>query len=177
MSLPRRPSPAPARQGYAMLIALILLALLTVIGATSLSVSGVDHRIALHNRKHMMVVNTADAGIQHAREQLKYENPAEEWLDSGDTGAFVTATEAEGHYEGIAYAHNLGVYRVQAIYERCGNPPPGYSTEMGRQQYRSDYWRMESTARIQDASYASLNETTAVVVATLRKVVRGPCKQ
>lgn len=164
------------RQGYVMLVALILLAILSVIGATSLSVSGVDQRIALHNRKHMMVLNTADAGVNHARNTLGYENPPDEWYDSGDTGYFVTVVDAETSFEGISYTHNLGVYRVAAIYERCAQPPPGYSTEIGNQQFRSDYWRMESTARMQDASYDNINETTATVVSTLRKVVRGTCK-
>ncbi len=56
-----------ARGGYAMLVALVLIALLTIIGATSLSVAGVDQRVATHNRRHMMALNAADAGTQHAR--------------------------------------------------------------------------------------------------------------
>ncbi len=176
--LPTRPRLASraGQQGYVLLVALILMAILTVIGATSLSVAGVDHRIAIHNRKHMMVLNTADAGTVHARNELGYENPPTEWADSGDTGVFVTMPEAEADFEGIAYTHNLGIYRVEAIYERCANPPPGYSTEAGVQQYRSDFWRMDSTATIKDSSYTDINETTAMVVAKIRKVVRGPCK-
>jgi hypothetical protein len=159
-----------------MLIALILMAILAVIGATSLTVSGVDQRIALHNRKHMMVMNTADAGTVQARNKLAIDPPLHEWRDTGDTGYFVSATEAEAAFQGIAYAHNLGVFRVNAIYERCGNPPPGYSTELGQQHFRSDYWRMESTARMQDASFQDINETTATVVTTIRNVTRGACK-
>ncbi len=172
-----------SRRGYVMLVALILLAILAVVGATTLSVSGIDQRIALHNRKHMMVMNSADAGTQHAREQLAYQDPADEgWGfvndtgDATDTGYFVAARDAESYFEGISYAHNLGIYRVSALYERCANPPPGYSTELGSQQFRSDYWRMLSTAEMEDASYSDINETTATVAATLRKVVHGSCK-
>jgi len=168
---------AQARRGYIMLVALILLAIMSVIGATSLSVAGVDQRIALHNRKHMLVVNTANAGVMHARWQLEHENPPNEGLDTApDTyGPFVTATEAESDFGGLAYAHNLGVYWVEASYLRCGNPPPGYSTEIGRASFRSDYWEMDSTARMQNTSYANINETQASTAGIYRKVIRGPC--
>jgi hypothetical protein len=163
------------KKGYVMLVALILMAILAVIGATTLSVSGVDQRIALHNRKHMMELNTADAGTVKARAQLTVEAPTQEWKDSGDTGYYVTAPEAEADFGGISYPHNLGVYRVNAIYMDCGNPPPGYSTELGQQHYRSDYWQMESTARMQNEAYKDINETTATVVSTVRHVLHGPC--
>lgn len=165
------------RDGYIMLVALILLAILSVIGATSLSVAGVDQRIALHNRKHMLVVNTAHAGTEHARWQLEHENPPHEGLDTApDTfGDFVKATEGEAMFGGLAYTHNLGVYWVQATYLRCGNPPPGYSTEIGSNQFRSDYWEMTSTARMQDASYTNINETQATAAGIYRKVILGTC--
>jgi len=164
------------RRGYVLIIALILMAILSVIGATSLSVAGVDQRIAAHNRKHMMIVNSADAGTVHARHVLSYQDPPHEWDDSGDATAWVETSEAEADFGGIAYTHNLGVYRVEAVYERCSNPPPGYSTEEGNQRFRADYWRMISTGSMQDASYTTVNETTATVMATVRKVVRGSCK-
>lgn len=168
---------AADRRGYVMLIALILLAVLSIIGATSLSVAGVDQRIAVHNRKHMLVVNTAHAGTQHARWQLEHEDPAHEGLDTGlDTyGDFVTAVEGQASYGGLSYTHNLGVYWVEATYLRCGNPPPGYSTEQGRNQFRSDYWEMSSTARMQTAAYSNINETQASTIGMFRKVKQGHC--
>ena len=53
-----------------------------------------------------------------------------------DTAVFITAS-GDSESGGIAYflatgKHNLGVYQVDATYHRCGNPPPGYSTEQGR---------------------------------------------
>jgi hypothetical protein len=168
----------PHRRGYAMLLAMLLIAILAVIGATTLSVAGVDQRIALHNRKHMMVMNTSDAGTEHARYQLEHENPPNEGLaaDEDTWPDFVAATEGEGKYGGLEYAHNLGVYWVQATYHRCGNPPPGYSTEIGNSKFRSDYWEMKSQARMQDASYSNINETSSTTVLLLRKVVKGTCK-
>jgi hypothetical protein len=163
-------------RGYVLLVALILMAILSVIGATSLSVAGVDQRIASHNRKHMMIVNSADAGTVHARYELGLAEPEAEWGDSADTAAWIDLTDGEAQFGGIAYTHNLGVYRVEAIYERCSNPPPGYSTEEGSQKFRSDYWRMESTATMRDAAYQNVNETTAMVVSTIRRVARGSCK-
>ena len=161
-----------------MLLAMLLIAILAVIGATTLSVAGVDQRIALHNRKHMMVVNTADAGTEHGRWELEHENPPNEGIsaDEDTWPDFVLATEGEDNFGGLNYAHNLGVYWVQATYHRCGNPPPGYSTEIGRTSFRSDYWEMKSQARMQDTSYSNVNETSATTILLLRKVVRGTCK-
>ena len=168
---------ARSRQGYAMLVALVLIALLTIIGATSLSVAGVDQRVATHNRRHMMVLNTADAGTEHARYLLQSENPRDEGWDTADTGnMFIPKTEADGMFGGIDFPMSQGIYEVDAVYQRCANPPPGYSTELGRSGYRSDFWDMRSRATFDDTTYAQINPTQAVVVSTLRKVMRGSCK-
>ena len=94
-----------------MLVALVLIALITIIGATSLSVAGVDQRVATHNRRHMMVLNTADAGTNHARYMLQTENPANEGWDTADTGnMFVPKSQAETEFDGITFPMSLGVY-------------------------------------------------------------------
>lgn len=175
----RRDGLRGGREGYAMLVALVLIALLTIIGATSLSVAGVDQRVATHNRRHMMVLNTADAGTEHARFLLQSENPANEGWDTADTGSmFVPKSQAEAAFEGINFAGQMsqGVYEVDAVYQKCSNPPPGYSTELGRVGYRSDFWDMRSRATFDDAAFSQTNPTQAVVVSTIRKVVRGSCK-
>lgn len=160
-----------------MLVALVLVALLTIIGATSLSVAGVDQRVATHNRRHMMVLNTADAGTDHARHILQTENPLNEGWDTADTGTFfVPKTEADAQFGGIAFPMSQGVYQVDAVYQKCANPPPGYSTELGRGGFRSDFWDMRSRATFEDGSFQQVNPTSAVVVSTLRKVMRGTCK-
>jgi hypothetical protein len=160
-----------------MLLAMLLIAIIAVIGATTLSVAGVDQRIALHNRKHMMVLNTSDAGTEHGRWMLEHENPPNEGLAADDDTwpDFVQSTDGETNFGGLSYAHNLGVYWVQATYHRCGNPPPGYSTELGRVAFRSDYWEMKSQARMQDTSYTNINQTSATTVLLLRKVIKGTC--
>ncbi len=170
------------RRGYVMLIALLMMAILAVIGATTLQVAGVDQRIAIQNRKHMLTVNTSHAGTEHARAELMHRDPVNEGLDTGaDTaGDFVSATTGETNFGGLAYAHNLGVYWVTATFHRCGNPPPGYSTEMGQNKFRADYWEMESTARFQSsatsATTAMTNETQARTSSLIRKVKFGTCK-
>lgn len=173
-----RHRPHSRREGYVMLVALVLLALLAVIGSSSLTIAGVDQRIAVQNRKHMMVLNTAIAGTEHARDQLRWRQPVNEGFDSGDTSNdYITASVAEAEYGGLKYAHNLGVYWVSATFHRCGKPPPGYSAEAGRGGFRSDYWEMTSTARMQeDSTYQNLNETQAVTSAMFRKVIQGTCK-
>ena len=166
------------QRGYVMIVALLLMALIAIIGSSTLQVAGIDQRVALQNRKHMMVLNTASAGTDHARDELQNENPPNEGIDTAtDTfDDFVSLSEAEADFGGSSYAHNLGVYYVTATYHRCGNPPPGYSTEMGRNAFRSDYWEMESTARMTDTSYTNVNETEAVSSALIRKVMQGRCK-
>jgi hypothetical protein len=185
--LSRRAGLLRDRRGYIMLVALLIMAILAVIGSSTLQVAGIDQRIAVQNRKHMMTLNTSHAGTEHARSELMYEDPPHEGIDTGnDTfGDFVNATEAETDFGGVAYgsfgrSHNLGVYWVTATYHRCGNPPPGYSTELGGNKFRSDYWEMASTARMQtsasSASSAAMNETTASSSMLLRKVKFGTCK-
>ena len=166
------------RRGYVMLVAMVLLALLAVLGSSTLTIAGVDQRISLQNRKHMLVLNTSSAGNEHARDELRWTNPASEGIDTGDThDDFINATVGEASFRGLEYAHNLGVYWVSATYIRCGNPPPGYSTEVGRAGFRSDYWLMESTARMQDPNdNSNINETQAKTATVLRKVMDGTCR-
>lgn len=187
---PFRP-PAPlfrGQQGYAMLVALVLIAVLTVIGATSLSVAGVDQRIALTNQRHMVVMNAADAGTAHARYQLEHEQPADEGWDTADTGGFFVPSstgsgdDAEAMFVGTEFVMNQGTYRVDAVFSKCSGPPPGYSTEQGRQSFRSDYWDMKSEGWFRppsssaDYGQKAANPIQATVVSTIRKVVQGPCK-
>ncbi len=169
---------ARQERGYVMLVALVLLGLIGIIGTTSLKIAGADHRIANHNRKHMLVFNTSHAGTQHARVRLATENPYSENVESTapDSGDWVAMTAADTRFGGTSYAQNLGVYWVEAVYERCGNPPPGYSTEQGRQGFRSDYWSMVSTARMTNSSFTEVNNTQATSVSTIRKVMPGACK-
>jgi hypothetical protein len=160
-----------------MLVAVLLIALLTIIGSTTLSVAGVDARVAIQNRRHLLVLNAADAGTQHARWTLRTENPPNEGIDTGDTGQpFVAEVEGEEKFAGVAFAMNQGLYEVHARYSKCGNPPPGYSTELGRASYRADFWEMTSSAAFKDAAFDELNPMRASVETTIRKVVRGSCK-
>lgn len=162
-----------------MLVAMIMLALLAVLATSTLNIAGVDQRIANRNRQHMMAVNTADAGVVHARSRLRYHQPASEGYNLNgiaDTGKFVGKALAETNFGGLNYPHNLGLYYVQATYHRCGNPPPGYSTEQGKNGFRADYWEMKSTSEITDTSYAKKNATTATVSSMVRIVMKGSCK-
>ena len=132
----------------------------------------------------MVMLNTADAGVSHARTELTARNPTTSWNhdnrfhDRGeDTGAyFVTQVSGDAIFGGASYTHNLGVYEVSATFERCGPPPSGYSTELGSQHFRSDYWRVESTATTTDLGFVPINANTAMVVSIIRKATEGDCK-
>lgn len=162
--------------GYAMLVALILLALLAIIGATSLDIAGVDQRVATHSRRHMMLMNAADAAGQHARAQLMREDPPNEGWDTGDPTRFVDSTESNDNFGGVVFPMNQGTYDVDAAYDKCSNPPPGYSTEVGRTSFHSDYWDMTTNSWFEDASATQMNPTESSVMVTLRKVKQGTCK-
>ena len=168
------------RRGYIMAITMVMVVILTVAGTTTLNLSGVDQQIASRNRQHMLVFNTSDAGTNHARNKIKNTQPTSEGFTASgaeDTSTtFVTKAVGESSYGGIAYTHNLGVYYVKAVYQRCGNPPPGYSTEQGRVGFRSDYWEMKSTGKLTNSSYTSLNATEAITTTLVRMVMRGNCK-
>ncbi|MCP4809282.1 MAG: hypothetical protein GY913_12235 [Proteobacteria bacterium] len=171
-----------SQKGYVLLVALILMGLIGIIGASSLSLAGIDHRIAHHNQKYMMLVNTSHAGGQHARLQLATVDDAdlpqgENW-DSIDTGNWVTMASAESEFGGTAFDQNMGVYWVDPVFEKCGNPPPGYSTEQGNTGFRSDYWEMWSSARqFEDMAMTDeTNETVITSTQSLRKIMSGACK-
>lgn len=164
------------RGGYVMLIAMILMAVLAVIGATSLSIAGVDQRIAVHNMRHLTVTAAADAGTDHSRWALMWEDPANEGWDTATEETFVTLEDADSMFEGIAFPVTQGNYWVDADYLKCSNPPPGYSTEQGTVAFRSDFWNMTAQAEFMDDTWTDTNPTRATVMATLRKVVPGACK-
>lgn len=161
-----------------MLVALILIAIITIVGATSLSVAGVDQRIAAYTRRHAAVMHAADAGTQHARMMLMYEQPGNEGWDAENPQVFVEEGDAETWFEGESMEMPLGTYDVTASFAKCSVPPAGYSTEQGKVYFRSDYWEMESHAWFESTASADepLNPSESRVTALLRKVKRGSCK-
>ncbi len=176
-----KPSPRRARRGYAMLVALILIAIITIIGATSLSIAGVDQRVAAYTRRHVAVADAADAGTQHARYDLMFETPEDEGWDIEDTAAvaWVEEAESEDWFEGETMDLPLGTYDVDATFAKCAAPPPGYSTEEGNDSFRSDYWEMSAHGWFEDSSGsdAQLNASEARATAVVRKVMRGSCQE
>jgi len=169
------------QRGYVMLVALLVMGMIGIIGATTLSVAGIDQRIAHHNQKYMMLINTSRAGTDHGRMQLaddEHEPEGENW-DTMDTGNFVVLEDADELFDGLGFDQNLGVYWVDAVFEKCGNPPPGYSTEAGNAGFRSDYWELWSSAQQMedDGTWSNnKNETITTSVATERKIMSGECK-
>jgi hypothetical protein len=166
------------RQGYAMLVALTLIAIITIIGATSLSIAGVDQRVANYTRRHAAVTMAADAGSEHARMQLMFNVPANEGWDTGAPQVFVEESEAQTWFEGDTTAMPLGNYDVTASFAKCGKPPAGYSTEEGNTGFRADYWAMESHSWFESTTSGGnqVNPSEARVTSMLRKVMPGSCK-
>jgi hypothetical protein len=166
------------RRGYAMLVALILIAIITIIGATSLSIAGVDERVAAYTRRHVAVMDAADAGSEHARMALMFEQPGDEGWDTGAPQVFVEESDSVTWFEGEDLEMPLGTYDVTASFAKCSVPPAGYSTEVGKVAFRSDYWDMESHSWFEQSSMGDdqINPSEARVVSLLRKVRRGSCK-
>ena len=167
-----------ARRGYAMLVALILIAIITIIGATSLSIAGVDQRVANYTRRHAAITDAADAGGENAREELMFNLPENEGWDTASPQVFVEETDAQTWFEGDVTAMPLGQYDVTASFAKCGEPPKGYSTEQGNQSFRSDYWEMASHSWFESSTSggSQVNPSEARVNTMLRKVMHGSCK-
>ena len=170
-----------------MLVAMVLLALLAVLGTSTLNIAGIDQRIAYRNRQHSVVVHTSHAGTEQARDNMRdnvlpsSEGYTQFGVQDTALSRYISKATGETDFGGLAYhtasgAHNLGVYSVDALYHRCGNPPPGYSTELGRNGFRSDYWEMESIAMMTDTSYVNTNASKATISTMVRMVMRGGCK-
>ena len=149
-----------------MLVAMVLLALLAVMGTSTMNIAGIDQRIAYRNRQHAVVVHTSHAGTEHARDLMResassllrkdlisMEMKTLRCLLRRQQVRLILVVSRTKTASGV---HNLGVYVVDAVYLRCGNPPPGYSTEQGRNGFRSDYWEMESIATMTDTSYSNM---------------------
>ena len=150
------------RRGYIMAITMVMVVILSIAGTTTLNLSGVDQRIASRNRQHMLVFNTSDAGTNHARNKLKNTQPTFEGVNANgaeDTSTTFVTKSSRGNFLWWYFTRTGEVYYVKAVYQRCGNPPPGYSTEQGRASFRSDYWEMKSVGKLTNSSYTSLNAT------------------
>lgn len=175
MDLNRR---SQGREGYAMLVALILIAIITIVGATSLSIAGVDQRVANYTRRHAAITDAADAGGEHARMQLMFEVPADEGWDTA-AQLFVEEADAQTWFEGDVVSLPLGNYEVTAAFAKCGQPPPGYSTEEGTAAFRADYWEMESHSWFEsmESAGSQSNPSEARVTSMIRKVMRGTCTE
>lgn len=175
MDLSRR---SADERGYAMLVALILIAIITIIGATSLSIAGVDQRVANYTRRHMAITDAADAGGEHARMQMMFELPADEGWDTA-AQMFLEESDAQSWFEGDVVSMPLGNYEVAASFAKCGQPPPGYSTEEGQAAFRADYWEMDSHAWFESMESAGgqSNPSEARVATMIRKVMRGACTE
>ncbi len=166
------------RRGYAMLVALVLIAIITIIGGTSLSIAGVDQRVANYTRRHAAVVDAADAGGTHARMQLMFALPDDEGWDPDAPQVFVEEADGATYFEGDATMMPLGSYQVAASFAKCGTPPKGYSTEEGNTGWRSDYWAMEANSWFESTTTGGeqTNPSEARVTTMLRKVMQGSCK-
>jgi len=166
------------RRGYAMLVALILIAIITIIGATSLSIAGVDQRVANYTRRHAAITNAADAGGEHARMQMMFELPENEGWDTAGQ-LFVEESDAQSYFEGDVVSMPLGNYDVTAEFAKCGQPPPGYSTEEGNTAFRADYWEMEAHSWFEsmESGGGQSNPSEARITSVIRKVMRGSCTE
>ncbi len=152
-----------------MLVAMIIVLVICIVGAISLDLAGSDERLSANHRERVGLFATADAGVQHARAILMHQSP-DPLPDEGEH--FIDEGAGLAWYEGHALPMPLGSYEVDAVYAKCGAPPPGYSLEAGNRSFRSDYWVMESRATLEGAR---LSSAEARVTHGYRKVVSQTC--
>jgi Tfp pilus assembly protein PilX len=117
-------SHADTQRGSAFIMAIVLLFLLTVTGIALLFLGDSDTKMNLANVRDKRTFYLAEAGLEHAREQLRLNN-----IGSADTGKFTdeitTAAGANGIVEFdpasviAVYDANGNCDEIQGIRRRC----------------------------------------------------------
>ncbi len=117
--------------GFALILALFALVILTVLGITAVTISNVDLKIAHNVRRHEQVFYGAQAGLDRARWAAAELTPDDiqsmmtaftlgqsvEWMDMGEGDPVETG--------GLA----LASYALSASYRQCASNVAGYSIQ------------------------------------------------
>ena len=136
-----------------MLVAMVLLALLAVLGTSTLNIAGIDQRIAYEivNMLLLCILRTQVLKmLMTVCETVYYPHRKA----SMNMELKILLCSLQRHlqsefvltYHTASGVHNLGVYQVDEHIIDVESTP-GYSTEQGRNGFRSDYWEMNPSQR------------------------------
>ena len=131
--------------GYALILVMVSMVILTILGVTAISVAQMDMKIAQNLRHHRQLAYGAFAGVDQVREIIT-ENPdlMETEYESSAAGAGrcvsglpVPASSSTASVPNILDANgfSLATYTVEVCQAVCGQPPLG--NDLGGTQTRS----------------------------------------
>jgi len=123
--------PRAGERGFALILAMFALVILTVLGVTAVTVSNIDLKIAHNVRRGRQVFYGAQAGLDRARVESSKLTITDlqtlmagfttgdyvEWLDYGEGDAVETG------------GYPLASYKIKAGYRQCASNVAGYSME------------------------------------------------
>ncbi|MCK6526146.1 pilus assembly PilX N-terminal domain-containing protein [Myxococcota bacterium] len=127
----RRTTSLGDEAGFALILALFALVILTVLGVTAVTVSNVDLKIAHNVRRSRQVFFGAQAGLDRARIESSQMTEADmqtlmagfstgdyvQWLDVGEGDPVETG------------GYSLASYELRVGYRQCASNVAGYSVE------------------------------------------------
>ena len=166
----------PGEEGYALVLALVVMTALTILGVSAVTQSNVDLKIS-RNLRHLEQARYASmAGNEHGRRMfVRGEVPAiSDVYYFGQPEPVPTPPP----YIPEASANTLmvgegrkGVYKVDVIWVTCGGPPAGYSLD----KFHSSFFDLQSRGTLEDLAGNSLSPAEVTTLSTLRRVMNGPC--
>lgn len=170
-------------EGFALVLALVLLTALTILGVSAITTSNLDLKIT-RNLRHLEQARYASmAGGEHARQLMlkgqipdttgvsyfgsdDIENPTDYYIDN-DPG---TTDIPDGEMLHIGNDNN-GAYQVNVVWISCGGPPAGYSID----KYHSSFFDLRSQGFLVDDAGNHISNANVTTISTMRRVMSGPC--
>ncbi len=133
--------------GYALILVMVSMIILTILGVTAISVAQMDMKIAQNLRHHRQLAYGALAGQDHVRDliaddvvniQDEYETAAQGVgrCTSGWIGTGTTAVDIPNVLDSNGFA--LATYTVDLCQATCGSVAPGNDLGTGKSQFTVD---------------------------------------
>lgn len=163
-------------EGYALVLALVVMTALTVLGVSAVASSNVDLKISRNMRQLEQARYASMAGNEHGRQlfisgdvpaltDVSYfgtddiENPSTWYIPQTDANDLMLSTVQKG------------TYQVNVIWVTCGGPPAGFSLD----KFHSSFFDLRSEGYLADMSGVRASPANVTTMSTLRRVMNGPC--
>ena len=163
-------------EGYALVLALVVMTALTILGVSAVTSSNVDLKITRNMRNLSQARYASMAGNEHGRQMFITGD-----VPATDEVSYFGVDDVENpssYYIPQASANDLmvgpsrkGAYQVNVVWVTCGGPPAGFSLD----KFHSSLFDLRSEGFLTDMSGSSISPAEVVTMSTLRRVMNGPC--